>query len=193
MLRTTARCERYIASLQRRPHVTDLGLVRQRLEERGLNPPDWLLEFHGRFAGYVEPMILDEAVYGLVHEDSRWLPGGLDVEIEPSDWMVACADAHPSYDFWLGSDGSFAGSGVGGPAESFVHKLEQDALLWTLERDGSWRRVRPAGQAIIAMTAVADNRVAEASDSFTTVYYGPNAVVLQRSCGNTELFVRGAK
>jgi hypothetical protein len=127
---TTPRLQRYLATLERRPFVTDLERVAAAIRFLGIPAEDWILSVHARFAGYVQPLgPHDEAVYGVFHERSKWLGReGIEGDSAPGDWSVSCADAHPSYDFNLYCDGSFRGIGGGGPSDSFEHKLEKDAL-----------------------------------------------------------------
>src|SRR5690242_5329307 len=110
---TTPRLQRYLATLERRPFVTDLARVAAAIRSLGIPAEEWILSVHARFAGYVEPLGLqDEAVYGIFHERSRWLGReGIGGDYDPGDWLVSCADAHPSYDFNLYCDGSFLGCG----------------------------------------------------------------------------------
>jgi hypothetical protein len=166
----------YLSTRERRPYIKDEPRLRDAIAATGAPEIDWLVEIHLMFAGYVEPLgSNDEAVYGILHDSSRWLGAeGIDWDLEnDGEWAgIACADAHPSWEFWLSSDRSFAGSGLRlGAADSFVHKIERDAVFWDFSRRGRNLYVHPvyptqrAALAAMLVSRLSDSEVAEATDS----------------------------
>lgn len=80
----------------------------------------------------------DTAVWGLAHEQSRWIdPGRASVEKEPHEkvWYIVCADVHPSYSYKLDHLGEFLGE----PAVSFDVKVERNALAVDFMSRGTTR------------------------------------------------------
>lgn len=122
------RAEAFLATLTRRPAVPIESLV-AKFNNVGVELPDSLVQFHIKYAGYVIPLWHDEIVLGLAHDEARFLgPDGIDYEFDDDQLFVACADAHPSYDYWLSTDGEFSGMGSGGPCASFNEHIEKLAL-----------------------------------------------------------------
>jgi hypothetical protein len=121
----TDRLHRYLESLERRPHIFDRGQVANAISDFGIPVETWLLDFHDRYAGFVQPIGLDEAVLGILHENSKWLgPNGIDGDNDPDDWMLCCADAHPSHGYQFTSDKLF----IGGCGSSFDTIMDRKAL-----------------------------------------------------------------
>jgi hypothetical protein len=123
----TERAERYLARLQRIPPVP-VSTVEKVIRDRGQKYFDSWLSFHDRYAGYVEPLGRDTAIWGIVHAQSHWIkPGHAIVEKEPHEnvWYVTCAEVHPSYNYLLDDQGEF----LGRPAQSFDIKVERNAIL----------------------------------------------------------------
>jgi hypothetical protein len=94
------RARRYLASL-RRIKAVPTPEVERALREQGLPCFSAWLDFHERYAGYVEPLGAEVAIWGIVHENSHWIkPGRAAVEKshgEEAEWLVACAEVHGSY------------------------------------------------------------------------------------------------
>ena len=155
------RAQRYLASLERLTPVPT-ARVEQVLKDQG-SPcfPAWL-EFHERYAGHVEPIGLERAVWGLVHAQSRWVKPFRAV-VTPSlqaeaDWLITCAEVHPSYVYQLGDTGFFKVRG----ADSFELRLERAALrVDFFARPGAQALYAPADDAALSAGAT---QVAEASD-----------------------------
>jgi hypothetical protein len=158
------RAQRYLAGLERLPAVP-VSRVEQALRDQG-QPcfPAWL-EFHERYAGYVETLGLERAVLGIVHEQSRWIVPGRAAaarSYEPeAEWFVACAEAHPSHVYQLGDTGFFKTPA----AVSFDVKLERSALRLAFLARAGGKLVLPGGdEAELARLAAGATPVAEASD-----------------------------
>jgi len=105
------RARRYLSKLNRITPVpteeVERTLQRQELECF----PAWL-DFHERYAGYVEDLGLGEkAVLGIIHATTWWFtPGKAEVQRSYDDnaeWFVWCAEAHPSFEYELGDTGFF--------------------------------------------------------------------------------------
>lgn len=120
----------FLATLQRRPYVLISEAI-ARFEKHGIELPDSSKEFHIKYAGYVIPLGLDEAILGIAHNNARFHnSNGIDYELENGNVFVACADAHPSFDFWLSPSGELAGMGNGGPHASFDEYIEKLAVIY---------------------------------------------------------------
>jgi hypothetical protein len=168
--------------LERRPFVPTRK-VEEIIRNQG-RPcyPQWL-DFHERFAGYVETIGRDVAVWGLIHENPQWLrPMTADIDREPlqETWYITCADVHPSYDYRLDDKGEF----LGYPAESFDKHVERMAVGWEFKRD---RRIEVIdidelrSQAFLGLfhSTVKPALVPEASDRYLTYYMDDHYLVVE--------------
>jgi hypothetical protein len=168
------RARQYLASLKRLPAVPTATVEKVLKDQGGPCFPAWL-DFHERYAGYVEPLGLDSAVLGIVHAQSHWLkPGGAAVSrsYEPgAEWFVTCAEAHPSYVYELGDTGFFKVPA----AASFEIKLERSALRMAfMSRPGAaWTPPGVRDDPELARLAAAAARVPEASDDHFQALLGP--------------------
>lgn len=132
------RARRFLGHHERRPHVEDLGMVRAALERQGVPVTDALLDFHRTFAGLVERNgpegKADEFVFGLIHEDPKWLDpmevSVIEGDDPPGNWYVICADGHPSYDLRIDQAGVYYTTCIVPRASSFFMQTEQDAFVW---------------------------------------------------------------
>jgi hypothetical protein len=178
----TTRAKNFLSTLERRPAIPteDVEAI-----IRGAGCPcfaPWL-DFHERYAGYLEVFGRDWAIWGLVHEEPVWLPPRqADIDREPHDetWYITCADVHPSYTYQLDDMGEF----LGGPAESFDVYVERIALGWDFHRRSEIRILTadelrgPAFQEIFS-DRVKAHLVTEASDSFLRYYMNDTYLVVE--------------
>jgi hypothetical protein len=178
----SVRAQNFLATLERRPAVS-IERVREALARAECPPIDSWIDFHERYAGYVDPLGREEAVLGLVHEESRWhRENEVFVDNEEGPWTICCAEVHPSFDYTLHEDGAFHSFGGGGPCASYDVKVEQDSLIWDARRDGRpWRlawntKVLPAGGLDRLRERVRAVTVPEASDRFATAWRGTDAL-----------------
>jgi len=200
MSERSPRASQFLASLQRRPAVTDVALVRSAFASEGIDIPDVWLDYHTRYAGLVIDLGASElAVLGIAHHRAKHIGraryAGLyydwDDERPQGGWLnVASADAHPSFDFWLTGSGQFLGSGCGGGADAFDTKIEQWAI-WSLSGiDKTWTVQWLKGDVATALAAheeLATSLVREASDSQSTMYAGDGFVIQLWSDGSAHL------
>jgi hypothetical protein len=174
------RAQRFLAQWQRRPHVEDLGLVRDALQHRGVPITDPLLDFHRTFAGYTDNSIGDVFVFGLIHPEPVWL-APMEVSAFPADdssglWFVICADGHPSYDLRIDQNGVYYTTCVVPHASSFFLQVEQDAFGCEFASKHRGRTVPlwlwndPDEMAEVLLSRLADQVVAEISDEYSRVY-----------------------
>jgi hypothetical protein len=137
------------------------------------------LEFHDRYAGYVEVLGRDSFVWGLAHEDPHWLaPRKVDIDSELGDeiWYATCADAHPSYNYRLDNKGEF----LGGPATTFDVHVERVGAYFEFQTRHRSRLL--TNQELLDPDAITirsrdESLVPEASDSFFR-YYMSNKYLL---------------
>ncbi len=133
------RAQSYLGTIVRIPSVP-VGDVEKIFRDSGYPCFAPWLEFHERYAGYVEPMGLDTAVWGLVHEESCWIGARrvlVDRDEHEDKWFVTCAEVHPSYNYALDNRGEF----VGVLAESFEIKIERNAVAWAFLSQGPYAAV----------------------------------------------------
>lgn len=113
---------------------------------------------------------------------------------DPDGMVVACADAHPSFDYRLTATGRFLGNGSSGPAASFDVRFERDALynhaLDEALRSRATRTVDHDEYARLS-SRLAEFRVAEASDEFVEAFLTPAAfVALSPDPWTVDVFTR---
>jgi hypothetical protein len=142
------------------------------------------LDFQARYGGYVEDLGKDEAIWGLMHRDPYWLPPGeVQVDLEGDVWRIACAEVHPSYDFWLTSSGEFESTGGGGHYQSFDVRVERGAVFWEGKARGvAWNSGRDlltaAGNADALREWVGAELVPEASDKYSTCWRADDLIIV---------------
>jgi hypothetical protein len=123
------RAQDYLATLKR-ARAVPASEVEKALQRKSAPFFEAWRDFHERYAGYIEPLGAEQAVWGIVHEQSYWLrPGQAQVEEtfdSGADWLVTCAEVHPSYVYRLGNTGFFRDL----RADSFDIKVERNALRW---------------------------------------------------------------
>lgn len=177
----------YVQTLKRVASVSTRQVV-EILKQENVEVSDAWTDFHDAYAGYVEPIGRDVAVWGLVHLSSQWwTPGTAWIEEEDDGTMIACADAHPVYEYWLRRDGEVRGFSGGIACASFDIKIEQSALLSSLTR-GEWTQVVSFGSwteekraKLLSQVSVAP--APEASDKYTKCWHTNDFVVFQRKAG----------
>jgi hypothetical protein len=188
MLTHTA--QNYLASL-RRIEPVPTSEVERVIRTQGDPCPEVWLEFHDRYAGYVEPIGEDTAIWGLVHRDSYWIePGRASIEeIEKGLWYVTCAEVHPSYGYYLDNNGVFAGN----QARSFDVKVERSALFSAFSAQGPVRMLvneLNEPDVILALRKdTAGQLETSASDEFSRYYRSTKYLV--RENANTGNIVVG--
>jgi len=142
----TKRAQAWLATLQRETPLSTAHVERL-IVDAGRTPHAVWLDFHDRFAGFIEEVGPgDIAVWGLARAvdadpPRAWIPPE-DVFIRPADGelpeVIRCADAHPVHEFELAADGWFAG--IGGPCPSFDMKVERHGVLHEFFLRGRARR-----------------------------------------------------
>jgi hypothetical protein len=186
------RAERFLETLERRPSIPTNDVEAMILDQSYPCYPCWL-EFHERYAGYVEVFGRDSAIWGLAHMSSEWLvPRKVDVDCETNEdvWYITCADVHPSYNYRLDNKGEF----LGGPAATFDVHVERAGAFFDFQQDGHCRPLTsdelrtPQLRQMVNRTLRAD-LVAEASDSFFKYYMNDTYLVVES--GKTRALVRG--
>ena len=176
------RATAWLGSLERRVPVS-VERVRRALAEAGAPAPVPWLEFHERYAGYVVPLGLDGAVWGLAFERGTFWPSRVpfSVDVERDDphapWTIGCADVHPSYDdYRLDERGRF----LDGPSSSFDVHVEQKALWVEFCRGSTSARVRPgADEDALARIDADAVRVDEASDVHLEYWRGSTVLAVR--------------
>jgi hypothetical protein len=104
------RAQRFLRTLERAPHVEDLELLRDRLEEAGVPVTEPVLDFHRTFAGYPIGAGLEEGTLGIIHPAGvslRWVePMKVEGLIRGEESLLTCADCHPSDAMTIALDGT---------------------------------------------------------------------------------------
>lgn len=177
----------YLTTLERIPAVP-VQQVADALKRANCPVFQTWLDFHSRFAGYVETIGRDNAVWGIMHASPGWpwIANEAEVEARSDDWYVVCADVHPSYDYKLNSAGNFISYGGGGSHETFAKKVEIRALFWDACKGGrSWKLESELAQKSrdnpesLARWSGAE-MVAEASDKFSTYWRGHDVIIVDK-------------
>ncbi len=138
----TETAAKYLATLDRLPHVS-ATTVEELLRDAGQPCFEPWIVFHDQFAGYVERIGRDVAVWGIIHEKPQWLaPFEADIETEKdgTTFYVTCADVHPSYGYQLDNKGEF----LGFPAENFSIHVERSAAGWAFKSGFNTEALRQA-------------------------------------------------
>ncbi|MFV8750290.1 hypothetical protein ACNOYE_07045 [Nannocystaceae bacterium ST9] len=167
----------YLATLERFSAVSTRK-VETILQAAGRCFDVWL-SFHEQFAGYVERIGHDVAVWGIVHQQPRWLaPLTPDMETEKcgAEFYVTCADVHPSYNYKLNDIGEF----LGFPARDFVVHVERSAAGWAFKAGWKTEAVRQADLRDPTFIARFGDKSAnhEASDQFFRYHRDDDVLVI---------------
>jgi hypothetical protein len=186
----TERANLFLTSLERYP-VVPVETVQRLLEEGGHPSFEPWLAFHERYAGYLESLGNDWAIWGLAHESTTWRdPRSVSITYDPSssECWISCAECHPSYDYTLDSHGVFGGPEV---ARTFDVKVERDALRWEFAQRGAVQvftreLAKDQAQLDALLGSLSDCVVSQASDEYFTYYLGQR-VLLSVSTREREL------
>jgi hypothetical protein len=175
--------ERYLKSLARLP-MPLTERVEKELKAEGLPVLESWLDFHERYAGYVEQIWHDRAVWGLMHFKPQWqAPKRLeyfnDFYEEQERIIINCADVHPSYEYQLDEKGKFGRD----KASSFDKYIEQSALHWwfttQIGPEPLQRKFNLKDPKIIDNIKCHTKLVEEASDEFTRAFLGYSILAYQ--------------
>jgi len=183
------RAENYLKTLDRLPGLPAAALEKA-LREQGKPCFEPWLAFQEQYAGYVEPLGQDTAIWGILHEHSQWIkPGRVIVDREPHEetWYVTCAEVHPSYEYQLDNRGEFLGE----PAASFDVKVERNALLADYFAQGG---TRPLPQSDLRNPSILERLlretqnalVPEPSDQYLE-YYRRNGTLLVKDLESNKI------
>ncbi len=170
----------FLATLERLPHVPTRQ-VESILLAAGQPCFEPWLAFHDQFAGYVERMGRDVAVWGLMHERPQWL-SPLEADIEPEKdgvtLYITCADVHPSYSYQLDNKGEF----LGFPAECFATHVERAGAGSAFKGSSETEAITQAELRDPAFMARLgpENVLAPASDSFFNYHEDGDILVVWR-------------
>src|SRR5258708_6735285 len=94
----TQRATRFLTNLERRSAIPTKE-IESIIRSKGYPCFAPWLDFHERFAGYVEVWGRDWAIWGLAHGAPHWLaPQAAEIDREPHEetWYISCVDCHPS-------------------------------------------------------------------------------------------------
>lgn len=204
----TNRANAWLATLPREPAL-DTARVEQLIVDAGwIAHPVWL-DFHDRYAGYIEEVGPDDfAIWGLARAadadpPSRWRDADAVTIFEGHDGYpesISCADAHPVHEYELRADGRFPG--IGGPVPTFDMKIERHGVMHEYLSRGPSRRTlitkidRPEHQRLLQ--EMAPFLVPEASSPASQLFLAParllrfNAPVKQMVLWELESAVAGA-
>jgi hypothetical protein len=180
------RARRYLSKLKRITPVPTAEVQRV-LEQQGVECYSAWLDFHERYAGYVEPLGLEAAVLGIVHTRSRWIIPGAAAVVRSyecnAEWFVYCAEVHPSFVYKLGDTGFFRSP----EASSFRVYLERRAArIEFFSRPGA-NRVWPPPPALIDELNQHACEVPEASDEHYRLFFSDRFYALRETA--TSLFI----
>jgi len=123
------RANDWLTTLPRQPAVSTESVCEVLIRNKTEPFESWL-SFHERFAGYIEPIGVDIAHWGLMHENPHWLPPNdvvSDYDEVEKFWCIACADAHPTYEYQLDQHGVLHSAVTTCTFEVYI---ERRALQW---------------------------------------------------------------
>lgn len=179
----SSRARSFLATLERRPTVP-AGEVEEIIIRSGYPCfPHWL-QFQDRYAGYVERIGWDTAIWGLIQKNTD----EPEIEVCEGTWYITCADLHPSYEYRLDNRGEF----LGGRAESFDIHVERLSLGWEFCQRGE-ARVLDADelQGLVFSDhfrkQIKHHLVPEASDRYSRYYMSDTWLVVELA--RTEEFL----
>src|SRR5690554_4111493 len=175
----TDRAERYLETLDRVNFVPTEEIERILLENGHPCIRGWL-DFHEKFAGYVEFIGQDRAVWGLAHESPSWMdPLSVEVEYDKKEGVfdIACADVHPSYNYLLSDSGVFWSF----PSECFEIYVERKAVGYFFSEKGGVRSIndKEIEADLLKKMIKKDNIIVEATDKFSNYYRFKNYLVVE--------------
>lgn len=182
----TNRGEKYLATLERVSSVPTREVERILADNEYPCLQEWL-DFHERFSGYVESFGQDRAVWGLAHESPLWMDAfSVELEYDKRDGVfeIACADVHPSYNYFLRDSGEF----LGFPSESFEIYVERKSVGYFFSKEG---RVKPVRESdiegdVLRKILNEENVVVEATDKFF-VYYMNDSFLCVRNVETSSI------
>ena len=127
----TKRAQTWLTTLRREAPLSTAH-VEKLIIDAGWTPHAVWLDFHERFAGYIEEVGPDDiAVWGLARAvDATWSPPEyvfVRAGVGNFPETIDCADAHPVHQYELTANGRFMG--IGGPCPSFDMKVERHGVL----------------------------------------------------------------
>lgn len=166
----TNRARKYLATLKRVSFVPTKQ-VENLLSDCGCPCISKWLDFHEEYAGYVEVLGKDKAIWGLAHEKPTWQdPFSVDVDYDKkeSSYDIVCADVHPSYNYILSDNGEFWGF----PSGDFNIYLERKALGHEFSINSNVILVTQdeLDQVMLHEVLKNENLLSEASDRFYKYY-----------------------
>jgi hypothetical protein len=187
------RAQAYLDGLQR-VAVPDVREVEQQLRQELPHVPAAWLAFHERYGGFVQPLGEDRAILGLMFTEGTWVvPNACGLELDdPRDPIVMCADVHPTYSYYLDQDGKF----LGDPSDNFEVYLERCALYVAFKSVKPGRVVHIPNKDLSDATmeqvrqVMQHGRVAEASDSYKTMYEAESMLITSHEAGSLMVLVR---
>lgn len=188
----TDKAKKYLSTLERRPFVPTEDVEKIILDSGYPCFPKWL-DFHEKYAGYVELLGKDKAVWGLAHQSPTWL-GSLAVEVsydkKENSYDIVCADVHPSYNYVICESGEF----MGFRSESFDIYVERKAVGYDFSFGFDVKSVSGSelSEDVIDRVMGAENILIEASDAFSE-YYFRDEFLLVKSLGDYSVrgWIRG--
>jgi hypothetical protein len=193
------RAQRYLQTFKRRPHVSDLQLVRKALKAADVPITQAVLDFHETFAGYLVDVWGDEGALGIIHPtieahesfcEPMEVGGYLDDE-EPEKSMLACADIHMSWEMLIELDGTYH---CNGPlSSSYFAYTEQSAFMWDFWNSRVCERpeLPEDGSKILADLEkdLARHRIDAVSDEYCQIYATDRFAVMSGQGGEWLVMV----
>ena len=175
----------YLASISRRPYVSNEQVIKDAFERNQLVLSDALLDFQLQYAGYYHQYNKETFVYGILHEKSTYLPT-LDVDFDdenPKNVLHTCMDCPPSEMRALDKHGVFYND-YRPVAGSFTKYLEQRAFRWKLSQKTKWETINLSRHVQEAVKEEQPGKleeyiVTEASDQYAKVYQLNHGLVIK--------------
>ena len=173
----------YLARHSRMPYIKDRQLIKDVFARNRMVLTDELMDFQLRYARYYHKVSPHTFVYGLVHQNSEYLPA-LDLDFDddkPQRILFTCMDTHPSFARAIDARGVYY-KDYAPIAQNFTKYLLQRALFWQETQTKQWQQVHLSAhvQQSIRKEQVGKLEeffLAEVSDQYSQIYQLPELMI----------------
>ncbi len=177
----SSRLTKYLQTLDRLPAITDVKTVSEIIETSGLPIIKPVIEFHCKYAGFVQPYGRVQFIWGLFHSNphdySFFQPNRPHCDTMDENFRIfTCCNCHASDHWFLDETGALYWCYYPPLATSFEKKIERDAVAWELnstnealfkvEFDRPITEILPE-----LLPGFSDGLIEEASDHIESLYW----------------------
>ena len=195
----SSRLGKYLHTLERLPAITDATTVGEIIEASGLPIYEPVIEFHCKYAGFVQPYGRVKFIWGLFHQFphdySFFKPNQPHCN---QNLFFTCCNCHGSDHWYLDETGALYWCYSPPLATSFETKIERDALVWELGEiyDKAIFQVEfelPTTQILSEVVLrLKDGLISEASDHIESLYWYKNVYAAVKG-QSIQCYILGAE